>query len=294
MNVIVVAALIATLGFAGGDVFTALLARRVSGKASMLLLTLLRILLYLPLIVIWRTEFSHLNGVSLAWIGLLGIIFAVAYWGFNMALQLSKNPALVGVIAGCFPASASIVAIVWLGQHPTTLTLALLVTVLAGVILIGLPQRWEQSFEVDKGILLAMLPLVGWGVFGALLHIPVGQIGTPHAWFVVQSMIALVMALAIASLLNRQIPSIFAVTTRKRSWTIALAAGAILGIAEASQAFALSSGQNLVAVETLLGSYPAAYFLIAHRIFKEPLRPRQWFGIGLVAVAIVLLSISTL
>jgi multidrug transporter EmrE-like cation transporter len=46
----------------------------------------------------------------------------------------------------------------------------------------------------------------------------------------------------------------------------------------------------LVIIEALLGAYPAVYFLIAHHIFKQPLRARQWAGIGLVAVCIVLLS----
>src|SRR5882724_11243204 len=106
MHGAIIAALGATVGFAGGDVFTALYARHVSGKASMLLLTILKLLLYVPFIILWRHEFRGLDGQTLAWLVLLGILFTIAYLGFNMALQLGKNPALVGVVAGCFPASA--------------------------------------------------------------------------------------------------------------------------------------------------------------------------------------------
>ena len=130
MNSAIIAALLATTGFASGDVFTALFARRVSGKASMLLLTVIKLLLYVPFIILWRREYIGIDGQTISWIILLGILFTIAYIGFNLALQLGKNPALVGVVAGCFPATASFVAIVFLGQRPSIATIILLIAVL--------------------------------------------------------------------------------------------------------------------------------------------------------------------
>lgn len=292
MNIAIVAALCATIGFAGGDVFTALLARRVSGKASMFLLTTIKLLLYIPFIILWRHEYSGLDGQTLAWIALLGLLFTIAYVGFSIGLQVSKNPALVGVVAGCFPASASFVAIIFLGQRPSIATIILLLTVLTGVVLIGLPEHWRKSLQIDRGILLALLPLVFWGIFGALLHEPVRRLNTPHGWFVVQSLVTVMMLLLVSLVYNRRIPSFVGDTIREHVWRYALIAGAIIGSAEALQAFSLGSGKQIVIVETLLGSYPAAYFLIAHRIFHEPLIKRQWLGIGVVIISITLLSLS--
>lgn len=292
MNGAIFAALGATVGFASGDVFTALLARKVSGKASMMLLTLIKLVLYVPFIILWWKEYQGLDVITWAWILLLGVLFTIAYIGFNMGLQLGKNPALVGVVAGCFPASASFVAIVFLGQRPSLLTIALLIVVLAGVVLIGLPENWHKSFQLDKGIALALLPLVCWGIFGALLNEPVKRIGTPHAWFVVQSLVAVFMVMSVALIYNRHMVSMAGQTWRKHAMKYAVVAGIIIGIAEALQAFSLSSGKELVVIETLLGSYPAVYFLIAHRIFKEPLIKRQWIGIFTVILAIMLLSAS--
>lgn len=124
MQEAVAAALVATLGFAGGDVFTAILARWVSGRASMLLLTVIKLLLYLPFIILWRHEFAAVNGKVLAWTIPLGVIFAAAYFGFNKAFE-AGNAALVGVIVGAFPASAALVVIVFLGQRPSLVTIAL-------------------------------------------------------------------------------------------------------------------------------------------------------------------------
>lgn len=290
MNTEIAAALSATVGFAVGDVFTALLARKVGGKASMFLLVAMKLLVYLPLIILWRGEFTKIGADSLAWIALLGVVFTVAYLGFTKGLAVGKNPALVGVVAGCFPASASFVAILFLGQRPTFATISLLVVVLAGVVLIGLPDTWRTSLRIDKGIMLALLPLVFWGIFGALLNKPVGLIGTPHAWFVVQSLVSVVMLVVVAVLYNRQVPGFVQKTSRAKAWKLILPAGIIISFAEAAQALALGSGSQLVIIETLLGSYPAAYFLIAHKIFHEPLHGRQWVGIAVVAVAIALLS----
>ena len=290
MDTAIVAALAATVGFAAGDVFTALFARKVSGKASMVLLTGIRLVLYAPVMLLWHSEFSSLSWTSAAWIILLGALFTTAYLGFNLAMGVGKNPALVGVVAGSFPATASFVAIVFLGQRPTLLTIVLLLTVLLGVILIGLPDDWRQSLKFDQGIALALLPLVCWGVFGALLNKPVSLIGTPHAWFVVQSLVVVIMVLVSSVLYNRQIPGFVKETSRLQAWKLVLPAGIIIGLAEAAQALSLGSGQQIVIIETILGSYPAVYFLIANKIFKEPLHARQGFGIVITAIAIILLS----
>lgn len=292
MNATVVAALCATFGFAIGDTFTAIVARRVNGRASMLLLTTCKLLLYVPWMLLWRHEFAHVDGQAAAWIVLLGLLFTVAYIGFNLAFEVGKSPALVGVVAGCFPASASFVAIVFLGQRPTLITIALLVVVLVGVIAIGLPENWRKALAFDKGVALALVPLFGWGIFGALIHEPVQRIGTTHGWFVAQSLVAAVMTVGVLALYNRKIPGLVRATTRAKVWPFALAAGVVIGTAEALQTFGLGSGRNIVIIEALLGSYPAAYFLLAHRIFREPLIKRQWIAIGVVAVSIVMLSIT--
>lgn len=292
MNTPVAAALFATIGFAAGDVFTALLARKVSGRASMFLLTSIKLLLYLPFILLWRHEYQAVDGQSLAWIVLLGALFTIAYIGFNIAFEVGKNPALIGVVAGCFPASAALVAIVFLGQRPSVATIVLLFIVLGGVITIGLPENWRKSFKLDKGIALALLPLVFWGIFGALLNEPVQRINTAHGWFVVQSLVAVVMMILVGFVFNRHIPSYLSDTNSKRVWHYAIIAGIVIGVAEASQALALGSGKQLVIIETLLGSYPAAYFLIANRVFREPLIKRQWIGIVVVIISITLLSLS--
>lgn len=292
MDVTIAAALTATLAFAAGDVLTALLARRVSGRASMVLLSLLKLLLYVPFMLLLHREFAQVDGYVLAWSLVLGVLFFAAYWGFNMSLGVAKNPALAGVVAGCFPASAAVVAIVYLGQRPSLATLGLLAVVLLGVTLIGLPADWRRSLQLEKGILLALVPLVCWGVYGALLNKPVQHLHTAHGWFVVQSMVATVLVLGVALLYNRRVPGVARAAGRKKAWQLVLAAGATIGAAEAVQAIVLGQGKNIVIIEAVLGGYPAVYFLIAHKIFREPLRPRQWAGMVLAAAAIMLLSIG--
>lgn len=291
MNTAIAAAFGATIGFACGDVFTALLARKVSGKASMIFLTIIKLLLYVPFIILWHSEYANLSSRTWGWIFLLGVLFTIAYLGFNLSLQLAKNPALAGVVAGCFPASAAVVAIVFLGQKNSLLTIVLLIAVLSGVVLIGLPENWRKSAQIDKGLLLALLPLICWGVFGALLNEPVKEINTPHGWFVVQSLVAVLMTLFVGLIFNRHIPTEYNNVSKMKAWKLAIPAGIIIGLAEASQALSLGAGKEIVIVETILGSYPAVYFLIANRIFKESLNKRQWSGIAIVVSSIILLSV---
>jgi drug/metabolite transporter (DMT)-like permease len=294
MNTAIAAAFGATIGFASGDVFTALFARKVSGKASMIMLSFIKLLLYIPFIILWHNEYTNIGFQTWCWIILLGTLFTIAYLGFNLSLQLAKNPALTGVVAGCFPASAAVVTIIFLGQKTSLLTIMLLVAVLTGVVLIGLPENWRKSMKMDKGLLLALLPLICWGIFGALLNEPVREINTPHDWFVVQSLIAVIMVLLVGIIFNKQVPAEFSQTSKLKAWQLALPAGIIIGLAEAFQALSLGAGKEIVIIETILGSYPAVYFLIANKIFKEPLNSRQWSGVILVAVSIILLSSASI
>jgi drug/metabolite transporter (DMT)-like permease len=258
----------------------------------MLLLTLLKLLLYAPFALVLYKEFSQIDSYVIWWSALLGALFFVSYWGFTKGLQVAKDPALVGVVSGCFPATAAVVGIVFLHQRPSAFTLLLLGLVLVGLLLISAPENWRKSSTLDKGILLALLPMICWGVFGMLLHKPIGHLGTAHAWLVVQTLVAAATSVAALLLYNRRSVDIIRDTHRKHAWLLVLSAGIILGAAEAFQAYSLGSGKNLIVIEALIGAYPAAYFLMANRIFREPLRKLQWAGIVLVIITTVLLSIG--
>ena len=60
----------------------------------MFLLVVIKILLYLPFIVLWQNEFNRLTTDSLAWILLLGILFTIAYFGFTKGLEVGKKSSL--------------------------------------------------------------------------------------------------------------------------------------------------------------------------------------------------------
>lgn len=290
MDVAIAAALSTTIGFSLADVATALFAKRVSGRTTMLVLTVLKLLIYIPFFILWWPEFASVSAEALLWIIPLGIVFTIAYFGFNLGLEVG-NPALVGVIAGSFPAVATAIAIIFLGQRPSILTLCLIGAVVVGVICIGLPKDWRKSFAWDKGILYALLPMIGWGIVTGFLGKTISIVGTDHGWFVVQGLMTVVMVLITCTVFNRKIVPMVCKAHAAKVWWLVAAAAVAVSFSEAMQALALGAGPTILTIG-IIGAYPAVYFLIAHQVFKEPLYARQWVGIAAVAVAVVCISIG--
>ena len=292
MDIAIASALTAAVGFAFGDIATAKLARKFSGRMTMFWLSMLKAAAYLPFVALWWVDFTFLTPEAALWSAALGIVFAVAYLGFNLALQVG-HPALVGVIAGSFPAVASLIAIVFLGQRPSPLTIAMLVIILLGVGVLGLPDNWRKSLKLDKGTLLALVPMVCWGIFTGLLSIPIGMIDTPHNWFVVQYIVALMLVLTSLVVFNKGVPQLAKQAKGKFAAIWLGVAVLFIGGSELLQALALGAGStNTTLVAALLGSYPAVYFLLADRIFKERLIPRQWIAAMVVLGSIIVLSVA--
>lgn len=292
MDIAIAAALTAAVGFALGDIATAKLARKFNGRMTMFWLSVLKAVAYLPFVVLWWADFAALTPVAAIWSAVLGVVFAIAYLGFNLALQVG-HPALVGVIAGSFPAIASLIAIVFLGQRPSILTVVMLIIILLGVGVLGLPENWRTSLKLDKGTLLALVPMVCWGIFTGLLSIPIGQIDSPHNWFVVQYIVSIMLVVTSFVVFNKGVPKI--VRQVKGAFVAIWLTVAVLfiGGSELLQALALGAGKiNTTLVAALLGSYPAVYFLLADRIFKERLLPRQWIAAMVVLGSIIILSVA--
>ncbi len=284
-----VAALVAVIGFTFGDIVTAIATRRISANKAVLIITLLKTLSYVPLLYIWSGELSSLTVSTSLWILGLGTLFAISYRAFFDALEVG-NATVVGVIAGVFPAVASLVSIVFLGERPDLWLIFLLISVISAAVWLGLVTASKQKLSFDKGSKLALFVMIAWGFCFGLRRHPIADIGSPHAWLIVQFGIALTMTLVL--FIGYRKHAISALSVNKYSLgvlsLIAIAALSV-GLGEGSESLALSAS-NTTPVAIVSGSYPALYAILSRLFFKDPVSGKQWLAISYIAFAIILLG----
>ncbi len=290
MDLAFIAALIAVLGFTSGDIITALVTRKVSADKAVLIVTLLKTVTYIPFVWLWSKELNNLQSGTLIWILGLGILFTVSYKAFFKALEIG-NATVVGVIAGVFPAVASLVSIVFLGERPSILMLFLLISVIGAAIWLGLNSDNQNKLKFDTGSKLALFVMIAWGFCFGLRKYPINQIGTEHAWLLVQFGIALTMTIFLFILNNEQAKNSLKISKYSGNllWLIILAALTV-GIGEGSESLALAKS-NTTPVAIVSGSYPALYAVLSRFFFKDRVTKSQWIAIGYIAIVIVILGL---
>ncbi len=289
MDLSFIAAIIAVFGFTSGDIFTAIATRKITANKAVLIITLLKTLIYVPFIFIWRDELSSLNFQSILPIFGLGLLFAISYRAFFTALEIG-NATIVGVIAGVFPAIASLVSIIFLGERPSLQLILLLISVISAAVYLGLLSSASNKLVFDRGTKLALFVMIAWGFCFGLRKYPIDLIGTPHAWLIVQFGIALTMTIVLFVVFrNHALSSLnFKNYSRNVIFIIFISALAV-GIGEGSESLALATSHT-TPVAIVSGSYPALYAILSRIFFKDPVSKKQWLAIGYIAIAIVMLG----
>lgn len=290
MDIPFIAALVGVLGFTSGDIFTAITTRKITANKAVLIITLIKTLIYVPFVWIWRSELANLDLNSILWILGLGTLFAISYRAFFMALEIG-NATVVGVIAGVFPAVASLVSIVFLGERPSWILIFLLVSVIFAAVWLGLMSAGKDKFTFDKGTKLALFVMIAWGFCFGLRKYPIDTINSSHSWLIVQFGIALTMTVILFISFRKYARSSIQISSYTKKILILIVISALaVGIGEGSESLALASS-NTTPVAIVSGSYPALYAILSRIFFKDPVNKKQWLAIGYIALAIIILGL---
>lgn len=282
----ILAAIFSNLSFAIGDNVTGLLARKNKPlqlgfwSASVALAAFL-----IPALTIFSHELSNMTPANVA--GMLAINVLVELGMLFMMIGMVRSSVtLTGVVAGSFPALTTILSLVFFGERVGVLQALAIAAVLIGVVLSsmhGLARRLLKDLH-SSGAIFAFGAFTCWGVYFALVRIPIEQIG----WFWPQYSATAVGILTFI---------IIAMFTKDRSifkrpvmpgW---LVLAALLGVGGGIFFnYAISRGPTAI-VAPIAGSSPAVFVVLAYFIFREKLNRKQWVGIVLAVSGIISLSI---
>lgn len=264
--------------------FTAVGSRKI-GASSMALWTIILgfvlSALYIPFAP--NTLGNASSGILILNIG-FGLLLAVAWYMFNKALEIG-NPTIVGTIAASFAALVFIFSIIFLKETVNFRQVMAFILVFIGIILTTLDfKALRKNLKLDRGVFLAVLVMVIWGIYFTFIKIPIKEIG----WFWPSMISSTVMALS--SLFFIKVKRIKLTNPIKKKALVPLFASTIL-ITAGTLSFnvALETGLSTI-VAPIAGSYPTLFVLLSYWVFKESLTKQQIFGIVTTLVGIIALS----
>ena len=193
------------------------------------------------------------------------------------------NRALVGTIASSFPFVTVIVSFLFLGERVSSAQFWSMVVIFTGLFLSII--NWQRSQNWwSKGIILATVTMVSWGLYFAFLKILIVKVG----WFWPNYIAFAFFPVLIVYMRARKIP--FEPLTKNKIAMLLIAATFLVRLAEFAYSLGISFGQVAV-VAPIAGSNPTLFVLLAFLIFKDPISRQQILGIITTLAGIVLLSV---
>ncbi|KKR86292.1 MAG: hypothetical protein UU34_C0017G0008 [Candidatus Curtissbacteria bacterium GW2011_GWA1_41_11] len=278
-------ALVSYFTWGTGILVEAIVARKINSFSLALWALILSVVVssfYVPFVVNDLKNLTFGLLIFIIAIGLVGLFFGTIV--YYEALK-KGNRALVGTIASSFPAVAVLISVIFLNERISTNQTIAIVIIFIGIILssLELKELRNKNLLKDKSILMALITMFSWGMWIALLKIPVAQIG----WFWPNYITFLLFPLIFFYIKLKKIP--IERPTINGAFIPLVASTALVRIAEYSYNFGISKGLVTV-VAPIAGANPTLFVILAFLFLKDPITKQQMLGIITTLAGIVLLS----
>lgn len=274
-------ALISFLGWGIGDIFGTVATRKIGAYSTSfwsMVVGVVAFSIFIPYVSHNLNNFTfHILFLNIV----LGIIFIIGLISFNEALRMS-NPSLVGTISASFAALTVILSVIFLKESLSFLQIISIVAIFSGLLFSLKPQK-KFSLKVKKGVFLALLTMITWGVYYTFIKIPVNQIG----WFWPQYITLSLFPLLFFFMKARKYK--LSKMYDKKIFLPLLANGVLVAIGEFSFNFGISRGLSSI-VAPISGAYPVLFVILAFFLFKDKISKQQVFGIMVTLLGIVMLA----
>lgn len=280
-------AFIAFIGYGVGDIFGTIATRKLGGFSTTFWSLIIGIFLFSLYIPFALNEARFLT-ISLFFQTLIiSIFYVIALVAFYQALEISSS-SLVGAIAASFAAVVVVFSLIFLGEKISSTQALCIIIIFLGVTLSSIELRELKKGDVilSKGIILALIAMLSWGIYFTFIKIPVSKIG----WFWPTYITYLTSPILFIYMRIHKIKlkvSMLRVSLKPVIFSIILT-----GIAEFSYNIAISNGKAAL-VAPVAGSYPVLFTILSFLIFKDPVTKQQVTGIVVTLLGVVLLAFNS-
>lgn len=281
----IIFALISYIGWGTGDVFATIAARRLGAYSATFWYLVTELVIFVSLAPFFLKHLQDFTLPLLLFASLLGVIGLIGLITFYEGVRIA-NASLVGTISASFSAITVVLSILFFGESVTSIQVSAILIIILGLVISTLNTKdlKQKKLIPKKGVLLAGISMITWGVYWAFIKIPVQQLG----WFW-PYIISILSSILIFPLFLR-FRKIKIVKPAKNTIVPIVLNALLLGIGAFSFNYAISKGLTSV-VAPIAGSYPTLFALLAYLAFKDAIVKREIVGIATTLSGIVLLSI---
>lgn len=277
-------ALISYFGWGIGDIFGILANRKLKGVSSAFYFSLIAFLidsLYVPFAF---TEVYKFSPQTLLICIVLSALNTIPLIAFYEALKLG-SAAVVITITSSFAAVAVLLSMIFLKESISFYQGLAIATIFLGIILssLDLKKLKDRGSVLNRGVFLAIVAMVLWGVIFTFIKIPVREVG----WFWPGYIFMMGFPLTAFFMKVRKIKL---VKPKGKTFVFLILAAMLISIGGFAYNMGISKG--LVSVVTPIASSAATLtVLLSFLILKDPITKQQIFGIMTTLIGIVLLSV---
>lgn len=274
------------LGWGTGDVFGTITARKLGAYSTTLWITVFSLVIFSLFIPFQLAELQHLTGWLFVASLLLGIPFFIGELAFSAALH-SSNASIAETIGASYTAITLIVS-VWLYHEAISLRqIVPIVVIFLGAILCTLDfgelRRGRKLW--NRGTLLAVVAMLTWGLYFALVKPIVREIGPFWPTYFVFLLLPLFFIF-----LRLRGTKVENPIQHQAIMPLVMSAFLLRGGDMIFNA-ALSHGQTAF-VAPIAGAYPTLFVLLASFIFHDPITKQQKVGLALALLGVFVLSFA--
>jgi drug/metabolite transporter (DMT)-like permease len=278
----IIFALVSCFGWAAGNAFGVVAARKFGAYPSALWGIMVRAILssfYLPFAL---TDLSNFTTQTFVVSIVLGVVWVLGVLASYKSLS-SGNASVAGTIFSSFPFLTVILSIGFLAEKIDTATILAILTIFVGLLLCSISQK-RGKLLINDGVIYGTIAMLCFGVYFTFIKIVVQKVG----WFWPGYITVLLFPVILYVTKLRHV-SVKKPTLSGASWSI-VANSALLLVGDFSYNFAVSKGLTSV-VAPIAGASPALFVILTFIFFKGILQKQQIVGILATVIGIVLLAI---
>lgn len=281
----IIFALISYFGWGVGDIFGTIATRKLGAYQVTFWSYLIRLMLFSLYIPFALHDLFGLTGGTFLLNILLGLLLLVGFLAFNEGLRIA-SPSLVGTIAASFVGLVVVFSIVFLKESINSLQAFSIAVIFFGLLLamLNFEEIRKGKHGMSRGVFLAFVAMVSWGIYFTFIKIPVKEIG----WFWPNYISFMLFPLVFLFIKFKKI-KLPSPNFHNALFPLVLAV-ILTGIAEFSFNFGISKGLTAI-VAPIAGSYPTLFAILAFFVFKDKITRQQILGIIVTLMGIVGLSI---
>lgn len=277
-------ALLTLIGWGVGDIFGAIASRKIGNLCAYFWVQIVAFFLmsfYIPFAGGIADTGMFLFAI------VIGLIDAWATLFYFRALEIG-NASIVGTIGGSFSLVTVLLAVIFFGEVLSIPQTVGIVFTATGVVLTSMNMKAVsglkfRSLVSDISIRYALVIMIVWGVYFAIVRLPAEKIG----WF--WTAYPTVFFFLIMILRGQVKKDYFEVIQRGSIFLTILAFCIFVNIGMFAYNLGILSGYTSI-VAPIAGASPVLFVFLARIIFKEPLTKQQSFGIILSLLGILLIS----